>query len=93
MRKRAQVIGNGGNETDLRETKMILSPALHLSRPIRLVEVLSRQLALLRAAHARHRTYLALLEEFNRMSDAEWLDLGLSRHNARDVARQTVYVR
>lgn len=91
MQKRAQVTGNGGTETDLKETEMTFTPALHLPRPIRLVEGLSHKLAALRAAHAQHRAYLALLEDFNRMTDAEWLDLGLSRHNAREVARQTVY--
>ena len=72
---------------------MTFAPAPSLPRPTRLVAFASHQLAHLRDAHARHRTYLSLLEEFDRMSDAEWLDLGLSRHNARDLARQTVYGR
>jgi len=72
---------------------MPLASAQSLPRSLPLFDGLARSFAQLRKAHAQHRAYLALLEEFDRMSDAEWLDLGLSRHNARDLARQTIYSR
>jgi uncharacterized protein YjiS (DUF1127 family) len=70
---------------------MTFASALHLPRPVPLFDALARRISHLRAAQAQHRAYLALRAEFDRMSDAEWLDLGLSRHNARDLARQTIY--
>ena len=49
--------------------------------------------ARIRAAFADYRRYRALLDEMNQMSDRELLDLDLSRHSLRDVARQAVYGR
>ena len=72
---------------------MPLASTLSLPRSSALVDVIARAVAQLRQAHAQHRAYVALLEEFDRMTDADWFDLGLSRHNARDLARHTVYGR
>ena len=47
--------------------------------------------ARLRQAFADHREYLATYEELNALSDRELADLGLSRLNVRDVAREAVY--
>ena len=47
----------------------------------------------IRAAFADYRRYRALLDEMDQMSDRELLDLDLSRHSLRDVARQAVYGR
>ncbi len=40
---------------------------------------------------ADHRAYLATYNELNALSDRELDDIGLSRLNVRDVARETVY--
>jgi uncharacterized protein YjiS (DUF1127 family) len=47
--------------------------------------------ARLRQAVADHRAYLATYDELNALSDRELADLGLSRLNVRDVAREAVY--
>ena len=47
--------------------------------------------ARLRKAFADHRKYLATCDELNALSDRELADLGLSRLNVRDVAREAVY--
>ena len=38
-----------------------------------------------------HRAYLATYNELNALSDRELDDIGLSRLNVRDVARETIY--
>ncbi|WP_444452902.1 hypothetical protein ACTTAI_18205 [Rhodobacter capsulatus] len=72
---------------------MPLASAQALPRSVPLFDAIARAVAQLRQAHAQRRAYVALLEEFDRMTDADWFDLGLSRHNARDLARHTVYGR
>ncbi|NCU21790.1 hypothetical protein [Rhodobacter capsulatus] len=72
---------------------MPLASAQALPRPVPLFDALARGLARIRDARAQRRAYVALLAEFDRMTDADWCDLGLSRHNARDLARHTVYGR
>ena len=47
--------------------------------------------ARLRQAVADHRSYLAAYDELNALTDRELTDLGLSRLNVRDVARDAVY--
>lgn len=47
--------------------------------------------ARLSRAFADHRKYLATYDELNALSDRELADLGLSRLNVRDVAREAVY--
>ena len=47
--------------------------------------------ARLRQAVADHRAYLAIYDELNALTDRELADLGLSRLNVRDVAREAVY--
>ena len=47
--------------------------------------------ARLRQAFADHREYLATYDELNALSDRELADIGLSRLNVRDVAREAVY--
>jgi len=47
--------------------------------------------ARLRQSFADHRKYLTTYDELNALSDRELADLGLSRHNVRDVAREAVY--
>jgi uncharacterized protein YjiS (DUF1127 family) len=47
--------------------------------------------ARLRQSFADHRRYLATYDELNALSDRELLDVGLSRPNFRDVAREAVY--
>ena len=42
-------------------------------------------------AFADHRKYLATYDELNALSDRELADIGLSRLNVRDVAREAVY--
>ena len=51
----------------------------------------ARIFARLRQAFADHRKYLATYDELNALSDRELADLGLSRLNVRDVAREAVY--
>ena len=70
---------------------MPLASAQALPRSSSLLDGLARAVAQLREAQAQRRAYVALLEEFDRMTDADWCDLGLSRHNARELARQTIY--
>lgn len=76
---------------------MFLANALHMPRPqlrpLPRFALLSRKLSALRQAFARQRAYLALMDEFEKMTDAEWADLGQSRLNARDLARQAVFGR
>lgn len=48
-------------------------------------------LARLRKSLADHRAYLATYNELDALSDRELADIGLSRLNVRDVARETVY--
>ena len=45
----------------------------------------------LRQSFADHRKYLATYDELNALSDRGLADLGLSRLNVRDVAREAVY--
>jgi uncharacterized protein YjiS (DUF1127 family) len=47
--------------------------------------------ARLRQGFADYRAYLAIHEELDALSDRELADLGLSRLNARDVARDAIY--
>ena len=47
--------------------------------------------ARLRQAFAAQRAYLATYEELDALSDRALADLGLSRLNVRDVAREAVY--
>lgn len=44
-------------------------------------------------AIAGYRKYVETLNELNQLTDRELLDLNLSRHAIRDVARQAVYGR
>ena len=46
--------------------------------------------ARLRQSFADHRKYLATYDELNALSDRGLADLGLSRLNVRDVAREAV---
>jgi uncharacterized protein YjiS (DUF1127 family) len=45
----------------------------------------------LRQSVARYREYRSTYEELNALTDRELADLGLSRLNIRDVARESVY--
>jgi uncharacterized protein YjiS (DUF1127 family) len=45
----------------------------------------------LRQSFADHRSYLATYDELNALSDRELIDIGLSRPNVRDVAREAIY--
>lgn len=47
--------------------------------------------ARLRKVLADHRAYLATFKELNALSDRELDDIGLSRLNVREVARETIY--
>ncbi len=47
--------------------------------------------ARLRKAFADYRAYLATYDELNALSDHELADIGLSRLNVRDVAREAIY--
>ena len=47
--------------------------------------------ARLRQSFADYREYLATYNELNALSDRELADIGLSRLNVRDVAREAVY--
>jgi uncharacterized protein YjiS (DUF1127 family) len=47
--------------------------------------------ARLRRSFADHRRYVATYDELNALSDRELTDIGLSRLNVRDVAREAVY--
>jgi len=49
--------------------------------------------ARLRTALADHREFTRTRDELAAMSDAELSDIGLSRHNVRDVAYEAVYGR
>ncbi|MBZ4020987.1 hypothetical protein CKO11_00740 [Rhodobacter sp. TJ_12] len=71
---------------------MTFAPSLSLPRFLS-VEPLARKLAEFRAAMAQRREYLALLDELQNMSNRDWDDIGLSRLNAHEIARQTVYGR
>jgi uncharacterized protein YjiS (DUF1127 family) len=50
-----------------------------------------RILSRLRRTFADHRKYLTTCDELNALSDHELADLGMSRLNVRDVAREAVY--
>lgn len=45
----------------------------------------------LRQAFGDHRKYQATYNELNALNDRELADIGLSRLNVRDVAREAVY--
>jgi uncharacterized protein YjiS (DUF1127 family) len=47
--------------------------------------------ARLRKTFADQRKYLATYDELNALNDRELADIGLSRLNVRDVAREAVY--
>ena len=47
--------------------------------------------ASLRQSFADHRKYLGTYDELNALSDRELSDIGLSRMNVREVAREAVY--
>ncbi|SOC17129.1 uncharacterized protein DUF1127 [Rhodobacter sp. JA431] len=68
--------------------------AASLALPRRLtLEPIARKIEQFRAARAQHSKYLALLDELQNMSNRDWDDIGLSRLNAHEIARQTVYGR
>ncbi|MFD2172887.1 hypothetical protein [Rhodobacter lacus] len=71
---------------------MTFAPALSLPRLLS-VESLSRKIAQWREAWELHRKYLTLLEELQSMSNRDWDDIGQSRLNAHEIARQTIYGR
>lgn len=48
-------------------------------------------LARLSRAVASHRKYLAAYEELNALTDRDLADLGVSRLNVRDLAREVAY--
>lgn len=50
-------------------------------------------IARVRAALADYREFTRTRDELDAMSDAHLADIGLSRHNIRDVAREAVYGR
>ena len=50
-----------------------------------------RIFARLRQSFADYRAYLATYEELNALSERELADIGLSRLNVRDIAREAVY--
>ena len=70
---------------------MTFASALTLPRSVPLFDAFARTVAQFRQSQAQRRAYLALRAEFDRMSDADWRDLGVSRHNARELALQTIY--
>jgi len=47
--------------------------------------------ARLRKAFADYREYLATYDELNALNDRELADIGLSRLNIRDIAREAVH--
>jgi uncharacterized protein YjiS (DUF1127 family) len=47
--------------------------------------------ARLRQRFAEYRAYLATYDELNVLNDRQLADIGLSRLNVRDVAREAVY--
>ena len=47
----------------------------------------------LRQGYASLRTYLAIREELDNLTDRDLADLGVSRLNIRDVAREAAYGR
>jgi uncharacterized protein YjiS (DUF1127 family) len=47
--------------------------------------------ARLRQAFADHRKFLATYDELNALNDRELADIGLSRLDVRDVAREAIY--
>jgi len=49
--------------------------------------------ARLRQRFAEYRAYLATYDELNALNDRELADIGLSRLNVRDVAREAVYAK
>ncbi|SOB95104.1 hypothetical protein [Rhodobacter maris] len=53
----------------------------------------ARKIAQWREAWELHRKYLTLLDELQSMSNRDWDDIGQSRLNAHEIARQTIYGR
>lgn len=70
---------------------MTFAHALELPRNLHLAERIFASLAALRARYAKHRAYLALLDELEAMSERELADLNISRLSLRDIARTGIY--
>lgn len=75
-------------------THYILTISNILQNPIaELTSSISRLLEAARSNYAKHKQYKNTVKELSRLSDAELLDIGLSRYDVEALALQTAYGR
>lgn len=75
-------------------THYILTISNYLQNPIaELIKLISKLNDLVRANYAKHKMYKSTLKELSRLSDAELLDIGLSRYDIEALALQGAYGR
>lgn len=75
-------------------THYILTISNILQNPIaELTGSISRLLEAARSNYTKHKIYKSTVKELSGLSDAELLDIGLSRHDVEALALQTAYGR
>lgn len=75
-------------------THYILTISSYLQSPItEIVNLVTKLNSTFRSNYASYKTYRSTVKELSRLTDYELLDIGLSRHDVEELARQTAYGR
>ena len=75
-------------------THYILTITNYLQSPIsEIINLISRLDEIVRTNYAKHKMYKSTVKELSRLSDAELLDIGLSRYDIEALALQGAYGR
>jgi uncharacterized protein YjiS (DUF1127 family) len=73
-------------------THYILTLSNYLQSPIaELIKLTSRLYSTARSNYAKYKAYQSTLKELGRLTDYQLLDMGLSRYDIHELARQTAY--
>jgi uncharacterized protein YjiS (DUF1127 family) len=75
-------------------THYILTLSNYLQSPIaELIKLTSGLYSAARSNYAKHKAYKSTIKELGRLTDYQLLDMGLSRYDIHELARQTAYGR
>jgi uncharacterized protein YjiS (DUF1127 family) len=75
-------------------THYILTITNYLQSPIaELIKSVSELYSTARSNYAKHKAYKSTIKELGRLTDYQLLDMGLSRYDIHELARQTAYGR
>jgi uncharacterized protein YjiS (DUF1127 family) len=73
-------------------THYILTIAHYLQSPVNeLLTLISEIYSTARSNYAKHKAYKSTIKELGRLTDYQLLDMGLSRYDIHELARQTAY--